>query len=439
MIHNLFIDLCTYIDGGVGYKKGSSPTPPQPTILSAWRMLGNSIVVGGGSSDINLPDGYQLCEYLESHGTEYINFGYSTPYRYKLKFQNLDNKSLFLISNGTSAAQYIGINADGVWYLGGGVTFHTGATEPTDVDVTFTSTSISAIIDGVTQTRTGTAVNVNFSLFSSKESYRPSARVWAIEVYDADTLVHHFIPCLDVAGVPCMYDAIDKKPLYNNGTGTFGYKLAESKQILSCGDLGEDDKYHVLIKADSKVIDIPLDEPLRKVGNVADTMEFPTDTPNTARVTRRIKSMNLSNLQYRVMYDNTTGTSKYVVVMLPSDAAYTTKLLCDKLSNEYNAGQIYNGAFGIANRNDGNVQVGFPNVKTTDDYYAQAKEATILYELAEPTTSYISVPSIPLAKAYSSENRVPYSEFSYENPNALYIDGEPMTDGNGNEIAMNID
>lgn len=39
-----------------------------------------------------------------------------------------------------------------------------------------------------------------------------------------NALVQDLRPCLDTEGVPCMYDEVSKKYLYNKGTGTFKYK-----------------------------------------------------------------------------------------------------------------------------------------------------------------------------------------------------------------------
>lgn len=209
-------------------------------------------------------------------------------------------------------------------------------------------------------------------------------------------------------------------------------------QIMSCGDLGEDGKYHVRIKADSRVIDIPLDEPLRKVGDVGDvgdTIEFPTDTPNTAKVTRNIGSADLSRLiwMYReglngcfqgVLSGKKTGKTN-ILAQLYSVVDVTTASLLNNMQITGHNSQPYIYA---------------KNILYTDNeaFKKSLFGVEIIYELATPTTSYISVPNIPLAKAYSSANQVPYSEFSYENPNALYIDGDPMTDEDGNEIVMKI-
>lgn len=220
------------------------------------------------------------------------------------------------------------------------------------------------------------------------------------------------------------------------------------EQILSCGDLGEDGKYHILIKADSKVIDIPLDEPLRKVGDVADTIEFPSDTPNTARVTRNIGSVDLGSLEWS--YNNNLnlfstiypyvknyktgkgGIGLNTIYKIASEASYPSW-------SQFPDNTIAVGSYYFSTQQeDSSIVIKDTSCKTAKDLTSNLSQCYLLYELATSTTSYISVPNIPLTKAYSSANQVSYSEFAYENPNALYIDGEPMLDEDGNEIVMKV-
>ena len=50
---------------------------------------------------------------------------------------------------------------------------------------------------------------------------RSSFRVYSSRLYDNDVLVRDFIPILDHNGTPCMYDKVEKKFYYNQGTGQF--------------------------------------------------------------------------------------------------------------------------------------------------------------------------------------------------------------------------
>lgn len=44
--------------------------------------------------------------------------------------------------------------------------------------------------------------------------------IYWFKVYDGDTIIRSFLPCLDAGGVPCMYDEVNKQTYYNAGTGS---------------------------------------------------------------------------------------------------------------------------------------------------------------------------------------------------------------------------
>lgn len=51
-------------------------------------------------------------------------------------------------------------------------------------------------------------------------SYTP-AKIYYFKIYDNDILVRDFIPVLDYNKIPCMYDKVENKFYYNQGTGDF--------------------------------------------------------------------------------------------------------------------------------------------------------------------------------------------------------------------------
>ena len=60
------------------------------------------------------------------------------------------------------------------------------------------------------------AINTNGSIAPSKTKSIYSCKIW-----DNAKLVRDFIPVLDKDGVPCMYDKVEGKFYYNQGTGQF--------------------------------------------------------------------------------------------------------------------------------------------------------------------------------------------------------------------------
>lgn len=49
-------------------------------------------------------------------------------------------------------------------------------------------------------------------------------KVFNCKIYDSDILVRNFIPVLDKDGVPCLYDKVEDKFYYNEGSGEFLYE-----------------------------------------------------------------------------------------------------------------------------------------------------------------------------------------------------------------------
>lgn len=52
-----------------------------------------------------------------------------------------------------------------------------------------------------------------------------SMRLYEFKQISGGEKTIHLLPALDTNGVPCMYDLVAQKPLYNIGTGTFGYGI----------------------------------------------------------------------------------------------------------------------------------------------------------------------------------------------------------------------
>ncbi len=52
-------------------------------------------------------------------------------------------------------------------------------------------------------------------------------RIYYCKIYDDGVLVRDFIPVLDKEGTPSMYDKVEKKFYYNQGTGEFKYKTLD--------------------------------------------------------------------------------------------------------------------------------------------------------------------------------------------------------------------
>lgn len=47
--------------------------------------------------------------------------------------------------------------------------------------------------------------------------------IYSCQIYDNGTLIRDYIPMLDSNNIPCLYDKINDKCYYNQGTGSFTY------------------------------------------------------------------------------------------------------------------------------------------------------------------------------------------------------------------------
>ena len=52
---------------------------------------------------------------------------------------------------------------------------------------------------------------------------RSRKRIYGCKIWDGATVVRNYLPALDPAGRPCMFDTVSRKPFYNAGSGEFLY------------------------------------------------------------------------------------------------------------------------------------------------------------------------------------------------------------------------
>ena len=186
---------------------------------------------------------YTPVEYLESTGTQYIDTRYKpngnteVEFKYQTPTQNKSQQGLF-------GARDRGNNR---------FTLFTGIVKngfQADYATDSSLTNYNQNIPGVD----GTAINVikmsnSFTINNndikkiSKVNFQNSQNmylfannnngiaqlpmkgyIWYFKIYDNDTLVRDYIPVLDSSGIPCLYDKVEDKFYYNEGSGEFLYK-----------------------------------------------------------------------------------------------------------------------------------------------------------------------------------------------------------------------
>lgn len=191
-----------------------------------------------------------------------------------------------------------------------------------------------------------------------------------------------------------------------------GNSEVHGNEIWSCGEYNPiDGKWHILVQPQGgSIADIALDEPLRKVNNVADSIEFPSETEGKALVTRNIASVLLKDLSWGKGSIGITGkyrcsstSLRYSMKAIDSNNK-KGNLLC-AIYNTITASQIWNGVEGIA------IEVNNNTLSVFDENYTQADDkdsliaswgnAVLIYELATPTTELVDAPQIAEAESYS--------------------------------------
>lgn len=79
--------------------------------------------------------------------------------------------------------------------------------------------------------------NINFCLFGVCADVgglkKTPSRIWRAKISEAEDILGDFIPALDPAGAPCMFDRVSRKPFYNAGSGDFiaGLTLRQAREL----------------------------------------------------------------------------------------------------------------------------------------------------------------------------------------------------------------
>ena len=187
-----------------------------------------------------LPAGYRQVEYIQSNGEQCIDSGHipqSENLRVVLDFllpASPAGKTLFgtqvgskwllmYFQNATSCLLMMGTSANiSTTEMGTQNVRH-------KIDLTANNGTFNYTINGATKSGTYNGQFPHTStlgiMCSSREggSYveKIAARVYSCQIYDNDTLVRDYIPCINPSGVGGLYDLVNAKFYGNSGTGVF--------------------------------------------------------------------------------------------------------------------------------------------------------------------------------------------------------------------------
>lgn len=196
-------------------------------------------------SRYEVPAGYTKCLYLQSNGTQRIDTGH-IPDAYTgvyLKAQHLTYGDFIPLGSWENSNNYYypprfnTVGKSGSYSFG--TTYQLSFYYDKGDDLTFTSTmnlyndrtlnfwsedtnwfGIIPVNFTATFTRPLWLFSYNMDNATINATYgKFGGRIYRAQITQGDTLVHDYVPCLDTNNRPCMYDVIEQKTLYNQGTG----------------------------------------------------------------------------------------------------------------------------------------------------------------------------------------------------------------------------
>lgn len=190
--------------------------------------------------DTWLPGGYTELAYIESSGTQYIDTGYAPNQNTRVIAEmeigsvNPSSKGLFGTRNANTTAASLSYN---LWSLNGGTTARSdyfGSAVSKTFDFLGQRVSIDkngrtcTINDTVLTNETATGqATLNLYLFTVNNSgsvntaLNITAKLYSCQIYDGETLVRNFIPCINPEGMVGLFDVVGLAFYGNLGTGSF--------------------------------------------------------------------------------------------------------------------------------------------------------------------------------------------------------------------------
>ena len=205
-----------------------------------------------GYNFVGWRNNFQLVEYLESTGTQYIDTGivpsggtkievYATLLENANKYSSLAGtvvachydtynytyfSPLYISTDGRLYYYFNSHNYTGYSY---GINDNVRAVLSVNSDNTEATVEYRNVSKNITKTFTKTgSITTDLSIYMFANSHctrgaieQIKARIFYAKIWNNNTLVRDFVPVIDAAGVPCMWDKVSETFFYNAGTGNF--------------------------------------------------------------------------------------------------------------------------------------------------------------------------------------------------------------------------
>ena len=179
----------------------------------------------------------RLVEYIQSNGTQYIDTGFkpNQDTRVVMDAQYIadspsENANAFFGVRTSASSKAYGV----YWHKTNKTLYHfynNGYNQLTTNALqnrqTLDANKNVFTAEGVTNTRSYGTFQCDYNMFlfamnnAGSIAYRSYLRLFSCKVYDNGVLVRDYAPCVDDAGVACLYEKVSGTFAYNAGTGAF--------------------------------------------------------------------------------------------------------------------------------------------------------------------------------------------------------------------------
>ena len=185
-----------------------------------------------------LPVGYTAVDYLQSSGTQYIDTGYryGASSDIEVKFgASADGTLLGAQDSDNPKYKFVIVLSDIYLWLGRGSAGNNIHVDGMQKPITLRNIGkLFKVTDDTGKERTKTVEDAGYVgpertiyLFARHTptgvTNMSKSQIYYCRFYENGELVCDMRPCLDADGVPCMYDLIRRRTLYNQGTGSFAW------------------------------------------------------------------------------------------------------------------------------------------------------------------------------------------------------------------------
>ena len=194
---------------------------------------------------MSLPSGYTRLEYIQSSGTQYIDTKVKPTVNTKFSFgvYMLEQTGDCIIGNFLhDYNDYRIFNYSGSIYwdfkdsriIGTAGSFPKNTYCEFECGNNYVKKNGQQVLTG--QNISAFTADANIFAFSNGVSARCSGRLYFLEIFDGESLIRDFVPCINGSGEVGLYDLVSKQFFGNAGTGTFiggGYTSFKTGGILN--------------------------------------------------------------------------------------------------------------------------------------------------------------------------------------------------------------